>query len=126
MLYFSIYHPDVYRSDLVCLLSVSQNINDIKTSLIFKTDLNSVTVRNADSLDFYEVYSGRYAVLQYRDGYKFRLFDMSIDDISEYYADCFDNESVKEMKECKYYIKKDGKIILEQDITDNIKEIVNA
>ena len=126
MLYFSIQHPNEYDLEFACLLCVSKNVNDIKSSLIFKTDHDSVTIRDEDSLGFYEVYSGSYAVLQYMDGFKFRSFDMSIDATSEYYADYFDNESIKEMKECKYYIKKDGKIILEKDITDNIKNLVNA
>lgn len=127
MLYFSIQHPDEYYPEYVSILCVSQNPNNIKEPLIFEIDSDTITLECGEDLDPYEIYSGSYGILKYTDKSKkdFRIFGMSRFDTVQDFAAYFDDKSIKEMKECKYYIKKDGKILSEEDITNKIKVAIS-
>ena len=122
MLYFSIQHPDEYSPEFVTFLSVSQNPNNIKDSVIFET----VTLEYTENIDSYEIYSGNYGILKYKDEYTkdFRVVGMGLTTAQEF-ADYFDNESIKDVKECKYYVKDKGKIVVEEDILKDVIELVD-
>lgn len=126
MLYFSIQHPDEYSSEFVTLLSVSQNPNNIKDSVIFETNSDTITLEYTEDIDSYEIYSGNYGILKYKDEYTkdFRVIGMGLTTAQEF-ADYFDNESIKDVKECKYYVKDKGKIVVEENILKDVIELVN-
>ena len=52
MLYFSIQHPDEYSPEFVTLLSVSQNPNNIKDSVIFETNSDTITFEYTENIDY--------------------------------------------------------------------------
>lgn len=126
MLYFSIQHPDEYSPEFVTLLSVSQNPNNIKDYVIFETNSDTITLEYTEDIDYYEIYSGNYGILKYKDEYTkdFRVIGMGLTTAQEF-ADYFDNESIKDVKECKYYVKDKGKIVVEEDILKDVIELVN-
>lgn len=126
MLYFSIQHPDEYSPEFVTLLSVSQEPNNIKDSVIFETNSDTVTLEYTEDIDSYEIYSGNYGILKYKDEYTkdFRVIGMGLTTAQEF-ADYFDNESIKDVKECKYYVKDKGKIVVEENILKDVIELVN-
>lgn len=127
MLYFSIQHPDEYSPEFVTLLSVSQNPNNIKDSVIFETNSDTITLEYTENIDSYEIYSGNYGILKYKDEYTkdFRVVGMGQFTTAQEFADYFDNESIKDVKECKYYVKDKGKIVVEEDILKDIIELVD-
>ena len=98
MLYFSIQHPDEYSPEFVTLLSVSQNPNNIKDSVIFETNSDTITLEYTENIDSYEIYSGNYGILKYKDDYTkdFRVIGMGLTTAQEF-ADYFDNESIKDV-----------------------------
>lgn len=126
MLYFSIQHPDEYSPEFVTLLSVSQNPNNIKDSVIFETNSDTITLEYTEDIDSYEIYSGNYGILKYKYEYTkdFRVIGMGLTTAQEF-ADYFDNESIKDVKECKYYVKDKGKIVVEENILKDVIELVN-
>lgn len=127
MLYFSIQHTDEYSPEFVTLLSVSQDPNNIKGSLIFETNSDTITLEYTENIDSYEIYSGNYGILKYKDTSKkdFRVLGMGQFTTAQEFAVYFDDESIKDVKECKYYVKDKGKIVVEEDILKNIIELVN-
>lgn len=126
MLYFSIQYTDEYSPEFATLLSVSQNPNNIKDSVIFETNSDTVTLEYTEDIDSYEIYSGNYGILKYKDEYTkdFRVIGMGLTTAQEF-ADYFDNESIKDVKECKYYVKDKGKIVVKEDILKDVIELVD-
>lgn len=98
----------------------------IKDSVIFETNSDTVTLEYTEDIDSYEIYSGNYGILKYKDEYTkdFRVIGMGLTTAQEF-ADYFDNESIKDVKECKYYVKDKGKIVVEEDILKDVIELVN-
>lgn len=68
-----------------------------------------------------------YGILKYKDEYTkdFRVVGMGQFTTAQEFADYFDNESIKDVKECKYYVKDKGKIVVEEDILKDVIELVN-
>lgn len=64
--------------------------------------------------------------MYFKDEYTkdFRVIGMGLTTAQEF-ADYFDNESIKDVKECKYYVKDKGKIVVEENILKDVIELVN-
>lgn len=127
MLYFSIYTPDEYYSEAIAISTVSLNPNNIKSSLIFKTSSDTINISFDEDLDKYEIYTGCYGILKYKSKHKkdIKIYGEDKDSTLEGFSGYFDEELIKDVFECKYYIKKDGKIISEEDILNDLKKLVN-
>lgn len=127
MLYFTICTPDEYYPELASIESVSIDPSRIKNNLIFETNSDYIKILYTEDLNKYEIYTGSYGILKYKSKHKniTKVWGENKINTIEQFSAYLNEELINDIAEAKYYIKKDGKIISEENILDNLKNLIN-
>lgn len=127
MLYFTISTPDEYYPEMASIESVSTDPSRIINTLVFEANSDYIKILYTEDLSKYEIYTGSYGILKYKSKHKniTKVWGENKINTIEQLSTYLDEELINDVAEAKYYIKKDGKIISEDDILSNLKNLIN-